>query len=397
MKRVLLICLAYPDPRMDSNMYSDLAESFACRRLDITVLAPTTSLLSPIYSYANGIRYIRLPIPYMFSSNNTLKAISNLLLPLLFSPLLILICLLWPPAVVIYPTPPVTLSPLVCLARIFSSAKTFLILRDIFPQNAVDLGLFKRPSTTYHLFRSLESLLYSVSDTIGCMSPANATYLTSNNTLSSSCSLTYLPNWFNYTSVCSSTFSVAEHLHLDSSKHHFVIGGNIGVPQQPWFILELASYLKDVPNLIFTFIGNGTLYASLREVSQQFGFDNIQFLPSQTRTGFHHLLRQAYAGMILLNKDFTVPNIPSRLLGYWAAALPIVAATDPFTDLNSKFIKPSRSGLWSEMGDVQACAENILFLLNNPLLAREMGNNGFKYLSKFSSDSTVSSILKTVG
>jgi aspartate 1-decarboxylase len=54
------------------------------------------------------------------------------------------------------------------------------MLKDIFPQNAVDLGMIKTTgikSLLYKYFRRKEKGLYFISDRIGCMSQANVDYV----------------------------------------------------------------------------------------------------------------------------------------------------------------------------------------------------------------------------
>ena len=65
-----------------------------------------------------------------------------------------------------------------------SSAKTYLLLKDIFPQNAVDIGMMSKTGIKgilYRYFRKKEKKLYALSDRIGCMSPANVAYVIKHN------------------------------------------------------------------------------------------------------------------------------------------------------------------------------------------------------------------------
>ena len=57
----------------------------------------------------------------------------------------------------------------------------YLLLKDIFPQNAVDLGMFSKGGLLYRMFRKKEERLYQLSDYIGCMSPANVDYILRHN------------------------------------------------------------------------------------------------------------------------------------------------------------------------------------------------------------------------
>ena len=85
---------------------------------------------------------------------------------------------------VIYSTPPITFCNAIEYVKKRDGAKTYLLLKDIFPQNAVDLGMIKTTGIKgllYRYFRNKEKKLYAISDRIGCMSQANVDYVLKNN------------------------------------------------------------------------------------------------------------------------------------------------------------------------------------------------------------------------
>ena len=86
---------------------------------------------------------------------------------------------------ILYTTPPITLMGVVkSLKKRNPQAKSYLLLKDIFPQNAVDIGIMRKEGVKgilYKFFRNKEKLLYRLSDYIGCMSPANVRYVLKEN------------------------------------------------------------------------------------------------------------------------------------------------------------------------------------------------------------------------
>jgi hypothetical protein len=83
--------------------------------------------------------------------------------------------------IVVYSTPPITFTKVIQKIKARDQARTYLLLKDIFPQNAVDLGMIKQNSLLHKYFSKKEKELYAVSDFIGCMSPANVRYILENN------------------------------------------------------------------------------------------------------------------------------------------------------------------------------------------------------------------------
>jgi hypothetical protein len=82
---------------------------------------------------------------------------------------------------IVYSTPPITFERVVRHLKKKHNAKTYLILKDIFPQNAVDIGLMRNKGLMWRYFRRRERTLYQLSDIIGCMSPANMNYVLKHN------------------------------------------------------------------------------------------------------------------------------------------------------------------------------------------------------------------------
>ena len=107
-------------------------------------------------------------------------------------------------------------------------------------------------------------------------------------------------------------------------------------------------------------------------------FDNIKLISELPKHEYNMLLQSCDIGMIFLDKRFTVPNFPSRILSYLEYKMPVLASTDKATDLG-KTIMDNRFGLWSESGDISATDQNLGRLVNDPGLRLQMGLNGFDY------------------
>src|SRR5699024_3580804 len=82
---------------------------------------------------------------------------------------------------IIYSTPPITFARVIDCVKKRDQAQTYLLLKDIFPQNAIDLKLFKKNGLIHNFFKRKEKMLYQISDHIGCMSEANVQYILKNN------------------------------------------------------------------------------------------------------------------------------------------------------------------------------------------------------------------------
>lgn len=286
---------------------------------------------------------------------------------------------------VLYSTPPITLVPAVKYVKRRDSAKTYLMLKDIFPQNAVDLGMMqtKGPKTLiYNFFRKKEKMLYAISDRIGCMSQANVDYVLKNNPEINPDIVEICPN-----SIEVQDMRLDEHeklvmrhkYDLPTDKKVFVYGGNLGKPQGISFIIECLRAEKDNKKAFFLIVGDGTEFGKIEAFVNEEKPTNVKLMKSLPKEDYDRMVAACDIGMIFLDHRFTIPNFPSRLLSYMQAGLPVLACTDPNTDIG-KVITEGGFGWWCESDTPAHFTETVNMILNADI--SEMGKNSFRYLEK---------------
>ena len=82
---------------------------------------------------------------------------------------------------ILYSTPPITFSKVINYIKKRDDAYSYLLLKDIFPQNAVDMKMIKEGGFLHKMFLKKEKKLYKLSDSIGCMSQANVDFVIKHN------------------------------------------------------------------------------------------------------------------------------------------------------------------------------------------------------------------------
>ena len=283
--------------------------------------------------------------------------------------------------VIIYATPPITFTGLVNYLKRKTGARTYLLLKDIFPQNAVDIGIIKRGGLLHHYFIRSEKKLYGISDHIGCMSQANVDYLIQAHPEIDNKKIEINPNsheLFREGITKEQREFIRKKYRIPLDATLFVYGGNLGKPQGIDFILDFLNSQKNSENAFFLIAGSGTEFNKIEswfEINKPINATLLSELPKQD---YNTILRSGDVGMIFLDNRFTIPNFPSRLLSYLEYRLPVLAATDRNTDLG-KVIMENKLGLWSESGDLDAINQNTCKLLSDAGLRSEMGHNGFNY------------------
>ena len=270
---------------------------------------------------------------------------------------------------ILYSTPPVTLSKVVQFVKERDNAKTYLLLKDIFPQNAVDLGMMKTNGLKgflYRYFRKKEKNLYAISDKIGCMSPANCQYVLDHNPEISHEKVEVCPNCCQIKNIlltADERLAMRRKYDLPLDKKIFVYGGNLGRPQGIPFIIDCLRSQLENQKVFFLIIGNGTEFYRLKEFFETARPINMKLMEQLPKEEFDCLIAACDVGLIFLDYRFTIPNFPSRLLSYLQAGLPVLACTDTSTDIG-EILEQNHLGWKCDSKSIQQFSEKVENAIN---------------------------------
>lgn len=284
---------------------------------------------------------------------------------------------------VLYSTPPITFSQVINYIKKRDDAKSYLLLKDIFPQNAVDLGLIKANGLIYRFFRQKERKLYLFSDVIGCMSPANVEYVLKHNPQIPVDKLEVCPNSISLVEEVQFEDQIQERkkYHIPENATIFIYGGNLGKPQGVDFLLEVLESNKDKSDRFFVIVGSGTEFYRIDNWFKQTRPENAILLNGLPKVQYDRLIRMCQVGLIFLAPQFTIPNYPSRLLSYLENKMPVVMATDVNTDIGP-IAEENRFGFWTPSGNLEKFNLNLERLIQEKELISQMGKNGYDFLIK---------------
>lgn len=282
---------------------------------------------------------------------------------------------------VLYSTPPITIAGTVAYIKKRDNAFTYLMLKDIFPQNAVDLQMFTKRSLIYRYFRGKEKRLYAQSDCIGCMSRANVDFVLRNNPEISSDIVEICPNSVEPVAIEkdeNTIIKIKKKYDIPLDKTVFIYGGNLGKPQGIDFLIECLKANQTGKQIHFVIAGSGTDFNKLKAFMDTEKPANTQLFTQLPKNDYETLVNSCDVGLIFLDKRFTIPNFPSRLLSHMQASMPVLAATDVNTDVG-KVIEDGGFGCWCESGDVESFNRKLQQLCDEELRKR-MGEKARRYL-----------------
>lgn len=337
--KILFVSLCAIENVENQHIYTDLLRIFRSRGHEVWAIAPREKRcgLATEFVDDHGIRLIHVAIGDIQKTNFIKKGFSTLSLNRRFVRALDEFAPDEKFDLVLYVTPPTTISGLVRQVKDKTGAKAYLLLKDIFPQNSLDLGILSAKGIRgllYRYFKKTERKTYAVADWIGCMSRANLEYLLEHQPDLDAARIEVNPNSLiprDMTEVSPSYFR--EKYDIPSDQIVFAYGGNLGKPQDIDFLISVLDLNEDNPAGFFLIAGEGTERRRLEAFFSKKRLHHARLLPRLPRKEFDEMLCACDVGMIVLDYRFTIPNFPSRMLSYMQASLPVITATDMTTDI----------------------------------------------------------------
>ena len=395
---ILFLTLARIEDVEQSGLYQDLLRKFRDKGHHVTIVCPNERRYnqSTQFIHLNGVDILKAWSPNFQKTNIFEKAITTLIIENIFFFYIKKYINYKRIDLILYSTPPITFTNLIKRIKKVSQAKTYLLLKDIFPQNAVDLKLMNNNGILYKYFRNKEKILYKISDHIGCMSPENMNYVLKYNLEIDSRKVEVNPNSIeikNRINIELEKEKILEKYGIPKDKVLFIFGGNLGLPQGIEYLKQNIQYCKPIVNSFFIIVGNGTEYHELKEWFEYENISNACLISELPKSEFDQLLNIVDVGLIFLNPLFTIPNFPSRLLSYLENKIPIICATDTSTDIG-KIAVSNKFGFSCLTTDTQTFFDHIVKLLNIELRST-MGDNGYKFLlNEYTSDISYKKIIQ---
>lgn len=400
---VLFMTLLDFESLQERNIYTDLLREFVKNGHEVYVISPVEKRRNIETHVVNEIHatILRLQIGNTQKTNIIEKGISTVMIEPTFKKAIKKYFSDVKFDLVLYSTPPITLVSAIEYVKKRDGARTYLLLKDIFPQNAVDIGMMRTTGLKgllYRHFRNQEKKLYSVSDRIGCMSLANVEYIVKHNPEVNQKIIEVCPNSIEVIdkSIDEETReAIRKKYGIPLDKTVFIYGGNLGKPQGIPYLIGCLKNNNENNKVFFLIVGDGTEYSHLEEYQNNYNPKNIKIMKKLPKEDYDTLVAACDVGMLFLDYRFTIPNFPSRILSYMQVKIPVLACTDPNSDIGS-VVENNGFGWWCPSNDVQLFVEKINYILSIDSLC-ELGNKAFEYLcNNYSVTNSYNTIIKSI-
>lgn len=321
----------YPAKTSAAAQLKDLAIEFNKQGISPLVIIPNSELDQAWeLELLNGVRVLRLKSPKTKDVGYIRRTIAEFFMPY-FMWMRYLMSPLSSEKLdgVIWYSPTIFWAPFVKRLKRNSSCKGYLILRDIFPEWALDLGLIRK-GIAYRFFKWIEASQYKIADTIGVQAGKNIEYFKSWPQFNSK-NIEVLQNWLSETQASICSISVSDT--FLAGRKVFVYAGNMGVAQGIGIVLDLAESLLDREDIGFLMVGRGSEYADLKRRASNCNLKNMIFFDEIDSVEIPALYSQCSVGMVILDSRHKTHNIPGKFLSYMQSGLPVLAKINPGNDL----------------------------------------------------------------
>lgn len=363
--RIALIADTFPPLRNSGAVQlRDLSREFVRQGHELTVLLPSSDINDAcVAENFEGINVVRLKAPQTKDIGYVRRTLSEL-----FMPYFMLYRLSKSPLVndrwdgVVWYSPSIFHGPLVSRLKEKSRCKSYLVIRDIFPEWAVDMGLMGR-GLPYRFFDAVARYQYSVADVIGIQTPGNANYFVRWRKRPGR-KLEVLQNWLGQSAQLRCSIRLNET--SLAGRKVFVYAGNMGVAQGMDILLGLAEHLLHRADVGFLFVGRGSDVERLKTGVKNRKLENVLFFDEVHPDEIPDLYSQCSAGIVALDYRHKSHNIPGKFLTYMQSGLPVLANINAGNDL-ARMIRDEQVGQVCDSNQVDELvrkAEELIAVLD---------------------------------
>ncbi len=347
----LIIADSFPPSKNSIAVQIDhLAREFNNQNHNVTLFIPSPDIKESYkireLDYA---KVIFIKVPLLKSSRNIVRALAELYMPFLMVRTIKRNKLFnFIPDGIIWYSPSIFHGYLIKYLKKTSNSRSYLVIRDIFPEWALDLKLMKK-GLIYYFFRAIANYQYNQADIIGVQSPGNLKYF-NNQPKGNYFTIEVLNNWL-LKDIKKQECSIS----IDNSKLKgrkiFVYAGNMGIAQGMDILLDLAHSFIHRDDIGFVFVGRGARMKVLSDRAEHLNLENILFYEEINPNEIPLLYDQCSAGLISLDLRHESHNIPGKFLSYMQSGLPILASVNPGNDLIN-IVESSKVGYISSDGNI---------------------------------------------
>lgn len=279
--------------------------------------------------------------------------------------------------VVLASSPPLTVGPLGIAISFLKRIPLVFEIRDLWPDGAIKTGVVTNPYLI-KLMYFMERISYRKARFINALTPAFKDRLIQSKGIPAE-KIWMIPNAADLDVIKPGPRDEEiRKKHNWADKFVGLYTGAHGRMNCLWQLVEAAKILRDEPEYLIVCIGSGMERDALMKKATQEKLTNIQFLPAVNREAIGTYINSCDVSLIVLQKNEVMKEVyPNKMFDSMSAAKPIILAIDGVA--RKLVVDDAHCGIYVEPENAEQIAEKMRFYRNSPRIAKEHGENGYKY------------------
>jgi len=273
--------------------------------------------------------------------------------------------------------PPITTTFSAWVLCVFHRAPLIVGIQDIWPDCVIHVGQIQNRFLIL-ISKALEKLQYSIAKKIVVLSLGMKKNLVQKGVPEEKIEI--IANWADPDDVIplpkENKFFSEQEL---QEKFVVLFAGNHGYIAALESIIETAELLKDQENILFLFVGEGSVKQDLIDLATEKELTNVRFLSTLPQDDWLEMLAAADLGLVTLRKELAELNVPSKVYTYMSAACPILASVPEDSEIR-QIIQEANCGFVSPPEDPARLAGAVLTSQKDIQNLSKLGMNGRTYL-----------------
>ena len=392
MKKKLLIYAHYfyPDVASTGQILTELCEGMT-DTFDITVICVVPSYSGTIdekyktkriyKEEHNGIKVIRVRVPE-FQKSNKISRIKNLL-AYFFNSLLATLKIEKQDYIYTISQPPILGGVLGVLGKWLKGGKLIYNIQDFNPEQTMAVG-YSKNKLLLNTVMAVDKFSCKKSDKVIVVGRDMQETLRNRFNNKKVPKNVFINNWINEKEIYPLEQNhprIVEFKEKYNLKDKFIImySGNIGLYYDLENIIKVIGEFKDREDVVFAFVGDGTVKDKVEAYVNENNLSNVKFIPYQDKADLIYSLNAADIHWVVNAKGIKGVSVPSKLYGVMAAGKPVLGVLDEGSEARL-IVEECNCGVCIEPGNYKEISNNIEYILNNKEEIRALGSNGRQYL-----------------
>ena len=392
MKKKLLVYAHYfyPDVASTGQILAELTEGMI-DTFDITVICVVPSYSGVIEEKYKtkriyiedykGIKLVRVRVPE-FTKSNKISRIKNLL-AYFFNSIIATLKIEKQDYIYTISQPPILGGVLGVLGKWIKGGKLIYNIQDFNPEQTIAVGYAKN-KLLLNTVMAVDKFSCKNSDKVIVVGRDMQETLKNRFNNKKVPSNVFINNWINEKEIYpleQNHPKIEEFKEKYNLKDKFIImySGNIGLYYDLENIIKVIGEFKEREDVVFAFIGDGTVKSKIEEYVINNKLNNVTFIPYQDKADLIYSLNAADVHWVVNAKGIKGVSVPSKLYGVMASGKPVLGVLDEGSEARL-IVEECNCGVCIEPGNYKEISRNIEYILNNKELIKSLGENGRKYL-----------------